>query len=106
MILTSRGVLTAAIAWLAFGALGLLALSGRGPAFARAPGEMAMVIPAIPIYLMATRFERVRSSEGVLWAAAHGPPFLKPEGVVAVYLLPAVIAIFWVLASRRRAKRS
>lgn len=103
-IVTPRRVLSAALLWLAVGALALLAVSGRGPVLARAPGEIALVLPAIPIYLVATGFETARSNEGALWVAVHGPPFLKPQGVAVVYFLPASIALLWMFA--RWVKRS
>jgi hypothetical protein len=71
----------------------------------RAPGELALVVPAVPIYLVATRLETRHSSGGTVWAAVHGPPFLQADGVALVYFLPGTIAILWVLARRLRAKR-
>jgi len=96
--MTPGRVLSAALLWLALGTLGLLALTDRGPVVARVPGVMALVVPAIPIYLLATRFEPARSHEGALWASVHGPPFLKPQGVAVVYFLPASIALLWLFA--------
>src|SRR5687768_10694141 len=74
--MTPGRVLSAALLWLALGTLGLLALTNRGPVVARVPGVMALVVPAIPIYFLATRFETARSHEGALWVSVHGPPFL------------------------------
>ena len=59
---------------------------------------MALVVPAIPISLLATRFETERSHEGALWASVHGPPFLTRQGVAVVYFLPASIALLWLFA--------
>ena|SRR5687768_18505816 len=99
-MLTPGRVLSAALLWLALGSLGLLALTDRGPVVARVVGGVALVVPAIPVYLLATRFETTTGSHerGALWASVHGPPFLTPRGVAVVYFLPASIALLCLLA--------
>ena len=104
--MTAGRIFAASIVWLAFGAAGLLSLTGAAPRAAGALGEIALVLPAIPMYFVATRFETARSNAGVLWASVHGPPFLTPPGLIVVYVLPALVTGIWMVVRRRRTLRS
>lgn len=81
-----------AILWLSLGLLG----------WAVPPGDSVALIlipPAIPLYLLSSAFHGAGVSHGLLWTSAHGPPFLTPAGVVAVYIVPGFVFLAW--AARR-----
>jgi peptidoglycan biosynthesis protein MviN/MurJ (putative lipid II flippase) len=91
-----RLLFASALVWLALGLIGLAALAGFGSTFA----AVVIMLPAIPLYLLSTRFGREHASSGLFWLAAHGPPFLNIPGVVVVYLAPAVLILAWLVVRR------
>ena len=99
-VFSQRGALILATVWLALGALSLLAVTGAAPPILSELGFIGLVIPAIPLYLIGTGFETWPANEGALWAAAHGPPFLKPIGIGVLYFVPALLVIGWVFFTR------
>lgn len=82
----------------ALGIWGILGLIGL-----LIPGVDAwvLILPAIPIYLISSSFSDHVVTHGLLWDSAHGPPFLNTGGVIAVYVVPLVVAIFLLIASRK-----
>jgi hypothetical protein len=85
--------------WVLIGAgiwfgLGLAAFAASHLRFS--PGELPVVLPAIPLYLLSSLGDSNQHS-GLLWDSAHGPPFLTTTGIVVVYFLPALTALGWQL---------
>jgi hypothetical protein len=78
-------------------ALGLVAFAAGHLGFS--PGDLLVVLPAVPLYLLASLGDSSQHS-GVLWDSAHGPPFLTTMGIVVVYFLPALIAFAWQLSKQ------
>jgi hypothetical protein len=89
-----RWILVGAGVWFV---LGLVAFAASHLQFS--PGELLVVLPAIPLYLLSSVGDSNQSS-GLLWDSAHGPPFLTTMGIVVVYFLPALITFAWQLSKQ------
>jgi hypothetical protein len=92
-----RRLLAFSLIWLALGLIGFAAFAGF---YTPIVFEAVIVLPAIPLYLLSTRFGTSHASSGWLWVAVHGPPFLNVPGMVVVYVVPALLILGW-LAVRR-----
>ena len=81
--------------WIASGAwllLGVAALAYHSH-WETPVSEYALILPAIPLYLISSALTSGGVTHGLLWDSAHGPPFLTVPGVVVVYVVLATVGL-------------
>jgi hypothetical protein len=54
---------------------------------------LPLVVPAVLLAGLAKALGLPRAGMGVLWDAAHGPPFLTVAGVILIYFLPSAVLV-------------
>ena len=84
-----QGLLLLSIIWLLLG----IAALGVHLGLETGVGMSALIYPAIPLYALSSGFGHTYPTHGMLWASAHGPPFLTLLGVVLVYFVPSFLGL-------------
>jgi len=84
-----QGLFLLSIIWLLLG----IAALGVHLGLESGIGMSALIYPAIPLYALSSGFGHTYPTHGMLWASAHGPPFLTLFGVVLVYVVPSFLGL-------------
>jgi hypothetical protein len=80
----------------------LLALGALSLAETEA-SAIALIVPAVPLYLISSAFDPAARS-GLLWDSAHSPPFLNGAGIACVYFIPGAVLLLFGAVSRQRSR--